>query len=117
MQRRLRGFDGAEPERLSEEAFFHGWHEVHTPFSERLHPTRWSYTRNAVARAVTAGAPPYRAIVEERWRSFDEWLDPRQLFGSPDVLGEAQRELSQYADFESLHQTVLSEYVMKSLAA
>ena len=63
---------------------------------------------------MTEGAPPYRAIVEERWRSFEEWLDPEQLFGSQEVLAECQRELALYADFESLNQTVGSEFVLRS---
>ncbi|MEZ4215900.1 MAG: hypothetical protein R3E88_05430 [Myxococcota bacterium] len=106
-----------KPERLTDEAFFRGWHDEHTPFSFELHPTRWSYVRNAVARALTPGAPPYRAIVEERWREFDEWLDPKRLFGSGDVLRRSAEELVHYADFASLNQTLASEWIVKSLRA
>jgi len=106
-----------KPDRLSDEDFYRGWHEEHTPFSFELHPTRWCYVRNAVARALTPGAPPYRAIVEERWREFEEWLDPKRLFGSPEVLRRSAEELVHYADFASLHQTVASEYILRSLRA
>jgi hypothetical protein len=104
-----------KPDRLSDDAFFAAWHGEHTPFSFELHPTRWSYIRNSVARPVTPGAPPYRAIVEERWRSFEEWLDPEQLFGSPEVMRRTAEELHHYADFESLNQTLLSEYILRSV--
>jgi hypothetical protein len=103
-----------KPDRLSDEAFFRGWHEEHTPFSFELHPTRWSYTRNAVARVLTPGAPAFRAIVEERWRSLEEWLDPDQLFGSPELLARAREETVHYVDFEALHQSVMSEYILRS---
>ena len=106
-----------KPDRLSDEQFFHAWHEVHTPFSWELHPTRWSYTRNVAARPMTPDAPPYRAIVEERWRSFEEWLDPKQLYGSPEVMRRSGEELSEYADFQSLNQSLMSEYILKSLAS
>jgi hypothetical protein len=52
-----------KPSRLSEEEFFHGWHEVHTPTTGALHPLRQGYTRDAVARTLTPGSPPVRAIV------------------------------------------------------
>jgi hypothetical protein len=104
-----------KPDRLSDEEFFRGWHEEHTPFSFELHPSRWSYTRNAVARTLTKGSPPYRAIVEERWRTFEAWLDPAQLFASPEILAKCQDDIVGYADFESLHQTVMSEHILKSL--
>ncbi len=103
-----------KPDRLGEADFFRGWHEEHTPFSFELHPTRWSYTRNTVARALTPGARPFRAIVEERWRTFEEWLDPKRLFGSKEVLRRSAEELSHYADFASLQQTVMSEWIAKS---
>ncbi len=103
-----------KPERLSDEDFYRGWHEAHTPFSFELHPTRWSYTRNAVARVLTPGSPPYRAIVEERWRTFETWLDPKQLFGSPEILARCQQEVVAYADFDTLQQTVMSEHILRS---
>ena len=103
-----------KPERLSDDEFFRAWHDGHTPFSFELHPTRWSYTRNVAVRAVTPEAPAWRALVEERWRTFEEWLDPDQLFGSPEVMKRSAEEVTEYADFASLHQTLLSEYILRS---
>jgi len=54
-----------KPDRLSDDEFFHGWHVVHTPSSAALHPRRQGYVRDAVARSLTPGAPPVRAIVSE----------------------------------------------------
>jgi hypothetical protein len=86
-----------KPERLTEEDFFHGWHMIHTPSSARLHPLRRGYVRDAVARTLTPGAPPVRAIVSE---FFDEdvYLDPARLFGSPEELTYTVEELPLYAD-------------------
>ena len=86
-----------KPDRLSEEDFFHGWHMVHTPSSADLHPLRQGYVRDAVARTLTPGAPPVRAIVSEY---FDEavYLDPARLFGSPEALTATVEELPLYAD-------------------
>jgi hypothetical protein len=85
-----------KPERLSEEAFFHGWHVIHTPSSARLHPLRKGYVRDAVARTLTPGSAPIRAIVSE---FFDEevYLDPARLFGK-DELTNTIEELPLYAD-------------------
>jgi len=47
-----------KPARLSDEEFFRAWHEVHTPFSFELHPLRWEYVRNAVARPLTPVPSP-----------------------------------------------------------
>ena len=45
---------------------------------------------------------------------FEEWLDPDQLFGSPEVMKRSAEEVTEYADFASLHQTLLSEYILRS---
>ncbi|KAA1419324.1 hypothetical protein F0U44_12845 [Nocardioides humilatus] len=86
-----------KPERLTEEDFFHGWHMIHTPSSALLHPLRQGYVRDAVARTLTPGSPPVRAIVSEY---FDEavYLDPSRLFGGPETLTATIEELPLYAD-------------------
>jgi hypothetical protein len=86
-----------KPERLTDEAFFHGWHMIHTPSSARLHPLRRGYVRDAVARTLTPGSPRTRAIVSE---FFDEdvYLDPSRLFGSTDELMATMDELPLYGD-------------------
>jgi hypothetical protein len=103
-----------KPERLTDEAFFHGWHVVHTPASFRLHPLRWEYVRDAVARPVTPEAPPIRAIVLERFRTEADYADPARLYGPPDTLDETMRDLPLYADFESINSCPMHEWILKS---
>ena len=98
----------------SDEEFFRAWHEVHTPFSFELHPRRWSYVRNSVARALTPGAPPIRAIVSERFRTLEDYTDPKRLFGSKDVLARSAAEVAHYADPSRLHSVPLSEFILRS---
>jgi len=86
-----------KPDRLSDEDFFHGWHMIHTPSSALLHPLRQGYVRDAVARTLTPGSPPVRAIVSEFFAE-DVYLDPARLFGSPDALTATVEELPLYAD-------------------
>lgn len=86
-----------KPERLSEEEFFHGWHVVHTPSSALLHPLRQGYVRDAVARRLTPGSPPVRAIVSEFFAEQD-YLDPSRLFGDGAALERTMEELPLYAD-------------------
>lgn len=89
-----------KPDRLTEEEFFHGWHDVHTPSSFRLHPLRQGYVRDAVARTLTPGSPPVRAIVSEYFDEGD-YSDPSRLF-APDELETTMAELPLYADQEDV---------------
>jgi hypothetical protein len=103
-----------KPDRLSDAEFFHGWHDVHTPASFRLHPLRWEYVRDAVARAVTPDAPPIRAIVLERFRTVEDYADPGRLYGPPETLDETMRDLPLYADVESISSRPMYEVILKS---
>ncbi|HZN14296.1 MAG TPA: hypothetical protein VFB78_08530 [Acidimicrobiales bacterium] len=103
-----------KPDRLSDEDFYRGWHDIHTPASFRLHPLRWEYVRDAVARPVTAAAPPVRAIVFERFRTVEDYADPSRLYGPPETLDETMRDLPLYADFESISSAPFSEVILKS---
>ena len=105
-----------KPERLSDEAFFRAWHEVHTPFSFELHPLRWEYVRNAVARTLTPGSPPVRAIVGERFRTLEDYSDPRRLYGSKEALARVMDDTVQFGDVEDMHSAPLSEYILRSLS-
>ena len=95
--------------------FFHNWFEVHTPFSFELHPLRWEYIRNAVARPLTGNAPPVRAIVGERFRELRDYTDPERLFGSPEVLAKSAEEAGDFSDPASLQSLPLSEYIIKTV--
>jgi EthD domain-containing protein len=103
-----------KPARLSDEEFFRAWHEVHTPFSFELHPLRWEYVRNAVARPLTPGAPPIRAIVAERFRTLEDYTDPRRLYGSKEVLKRVMADTVQFADVADMNSTPLSETIVRS---
>ena len=90
-----------KPERLTEEEFFHGWHVIHTPSSADLHPRRQGYVRDAVARRLTAGSPPVRAIVSEFF-DVEDYLDPARLFGDGEALQATMDELPLYADQDDI---------------
>lgn len=90
-----------KPERLTEEQFFHGWHVLHTPSSAALHPLRKGYVRDAVARTLTPGSPPVRAIVSEYFEE-EVYRDPSRLFGSPEELDNTMTELPNYADYADI---------------
>jgi hypothetical protein len=106
-----------QPERLSDDDFFHGWHTVHTPASATLHPLRWAYVRDSVARPVTSGAPPVQAIVFESFRTVDDYVDPDRLYGSPEALDETMRDLPLYADFETLNSRPVHELILRTAPA
>jgi hypothetical protein len=106
-----------KPDRLTDDEFYRGWQEVHTPASFRLHPLRWEYVRDAVARVLMPKSPPLRAIVFERFRTIEDYADPARLYGPPETLEETMRDLSLYADFESLNSRPLREVILKSSTA
>jgi hypothetical protein len=90
-----------KPERLTDEDFFHGWQVVHTPSSAALHPRRQGYLRDAVARTLTPGSPPVRALVSELF-AVEDYLDPTRLFGGKEALDRTLQELPLYADASTL---------------
>lgn len=101
-----------KPERLSEEEFLRGWHEVHTPRSAELHPLRASYVRDTVVRTLTPGSPPVRAIVVERFEVGD-YGDPRRLFGSTAALEQNMTDLPGYADLETISCRPMRQVVLR----
>ena len=102
-----------KPDRIDDETFFRRWHGSHTPLSLEIHPL-YRYVRNSVARALTPGAPPFRAIVEERVRTLREFADPLLFYGSAEGRRRAHEDLLTFADLEDMYSTVMSEYVLKS---
>lgn len=90
-----------KPDRLSDEEFYRGWQEGHTPTTFALHPRRRGYVRDAVARVLTPGSPPVRAIVSEVFAAGD-YEDPSRLFGSPDAVAKTMEELPSYGDHASM---------------
>lgn len=102
-----------KPERLSDEAFYERWHGHHTPLSFEIHPL-WEYTRNAVARVLTPGAPPHRAIVEERFRTLEDLTDPNRFFGAPENIQRTLADIATFIDLESISTAPMSEWIVKS---
>lgn len=91
-----------KPPRLSDDEFYRGWQEGHTPTTFALHPRRVGYVRDAVARVVTAGSPPVRAIVSEVFAPGD-YQDPALLFGSPEAVALTMAELPTYGDHDDMN--------------
>ena len=103
-----------KPERLTEDEFLHGWHEVHTPHSAALHPLRWTYTRDTAVRTLTPGSPPVRAIVVERFREVRDYADPKRLFGGAEAFEQNMRDLPGYADLDDISSRPMSEVVLRT---
>jgi hypothetical protein len=103
-----------KPDRLTDEQFFSHWHGSHTPLSFEIHPL-WRYVRNAVARPLTAGASPYRGIVEERFRDLEDALDMERLFrGTAANLKRGMKDVEQFLDRDKIDATLMNEYIVKS---
>jgi hypothetical protein len=59
--------------------------------------------------------PPWRAIVEERFRGLDEILDMKRFFGGD--LANVKRaldDLAAFTDMATMNSTPMSEFVVKS---
>jgi hypothetical protein len=103
-----------KPAHLSDEQFFAFWHDSHTPLSFELHPL-WRYIRNAVARPLTPQAPPYRAIVEERFRELEDVLDLRRFFrGAAENMQRALDDVDRFLDRSQVNCSLMSEYIASS---
>ena len=102
-----------KPERVTDEQFYAHWHGSHTPLSFEIHPL-WEYVRNAVARPLTAGAPPYRAIVEERFRTLEDLIDPMRFFGSAENIQRVLTDIGAFSDLDQMNTAPMSEWIIKS---
>jgi len=108
-----------KPAGVSDETFYGHWYGHQSPMSEWMQP-RTRYVRNAVVRALTPGAPSYRAIVEEAWPSPETLTDINQFFGATDPadLGERIRIMLDSTkllfDPATMRNYTLSEYILKT---
>jgi hypothetical protein len=102
---------------LSDERFFHEWFGRHTPKSQRIHPL-WCYERNRVEQAVLPGSTPFEGIVEERFRTRAELLNPVRLFGGPLVflphMVEVGLHIASFLDMRSMETYLVEELHLKS---
>jgi hypothetical protein len=108
-----------KPAGVDDETFYGHWYGHQSPMSENMQP-RARYVRNAVVRAVTPGAPRYRAIVEESWPSVEHVTNLHTFFGaaSNEELGENIRVMLDSTkllyDPATMRNYPLSEYILKS---
>ncbi len=108
-----------KPAGVDDETFYGHWYGHQSPMSENMQP-RARYVRNAVARALTPGAPRYRAIVEEAWPSIEHVANLHTFFGasSNEELGENIRVMLDSTkllyDPATMRNYPLSEYILKS---
>ncbi len=102
-----------KPPGISDEDFYHNWQILHSAQSFDLHPLRWSYVRNAVARPLTANAPEYRAIVSEHFRELEVFMDDERYFGSAEAVQEMIEAVSGFCDMETMFSLGMSEYYFK----
>ena len=108
-----------KPAGTSDETFYGHWYSHQSPMSEWVQP-RCRYIRNAVVRGVTAGAPQYRAIVEEAWATLDTVSDIYKFFGTTDAdeLGERIRIMLDSTKLlynpDTMRNYTLSEYILKT---
>lgn len=109
-----------KPDRLDDEAWYAHWYGTQTPMSTEIQP-RTRYVRNAVARAVTPGAPPYRGVVEEAWPSAEHVNDPMLFYcadGDPAVLdanlATMMDSVTAFLDLDRIRLAAMSEYLLKT---
>jgi hypothetical protein len=108
-----------KPQGVDDETFYGHWYSHQSTMSEGMQP-RARYVRNAVARAVTPGAPRLRAIVEEAWPSVEHVTNLHTFFGatSNEELGENIRVMLDSTkllyDPATMRNYPLSEYILKS---
>ncbi|PPE75707.1 hypothetical protein C3942_02100 [Solimonas fluminis] len=75
-----------KPQRLGYEQWLEIWHDSHTPVAIETQST-FEYRQNVVVRALTPGARPYDAIVEECFPP-EAMSDPQAFF---DAAGDAEK--------------------------
>jgi hypothetical protein len=102
-----------KPANVTNEQFYQNWQVVHSAASFDLHPLRWSYVRNAVARPLTASAPAYRAIVCEHFRDLGDFTDDERYFGTAEAVAAMLEELAGFCDFNTMVSVPMSEYYFR----
>lgn len=100
-----------KPAALDDDTFYARWYGSHTPLSLEIHPLV-QYIRNSVARPLTPGAPPLRAIVNESVASAAIVADPLAFFGSKDGQKRAVDDLLSFVDMETLSSILMNEYTL-----
>ncbi|MET1001533.1 MAG: hypothetical protein ABWZ15_06955 [Acidimicrobiia bacterium] len=108
-----------KPAGTDDETFYGHWYGHQSPMSEWMQP-RGRYVRNAVVRALTPGAPRYKAIVAEAWHEAEYVTNLQSFFGvaEGDDLGERIRIMLDSTkllyDPATMRNVTMSEYILKS---
>jgi hypothetical protein len=107
-----------KPAGVDDDTFYGHWYGHQSPMSEWMQP-RCRYVRNAVVRALTPGAPRYRAIVEEAWPTVEHLTDLVTFFGAAnDDLGERIRIMLDSTkllyDPATMRNYTMSEYIVRT---
>jgi hypothetical protein len=105
---------------LTFEQWMHRWHTRISPITESIQP-RCRYVRNAVFRAVTDGAPPFRGIVEEAWPSLEHVTDPMLFYcadGDPEKMTanvtQMIEEITAFISLDTMRSVTMSEWILRS---
>ena len=69
--------------------------------------------RNSVARCLTPGAPPYRAIVSESVESLEVAADPERFYGSEQNRRRAVEDLLSFVELPTLGTVCMSEFIFE----
>ena len=99
---------------LSYDEFLERWHVEHRRVALETQPT-FSYVRNEIVRALTPGAPPWAAIVEETF-PIGALTDPKVFYAAKsdeDLRARMARMMAscqRFLDFEPMEFTHMSEY-------
>ncbi len=110
------------PPRLTHEAWLDTWHNRHTQVAIDTQDT-FLYVQNVVVRALTYGAPPLDAVVEE---GFPEaaMTDPQAFFDAPGDEEKYRRNLAammescqRFIDFDKIDVLASSQYIVRPPAA
>ena len=109
-----------KPDRMTDAQWYHHWYGTQTPMSTAIQP-RIRYVRNAVARPLTDGAPPYRGIVEEAWPSVEHVNDPMLFYcadGDEAVMAANMTTMidsvTAFLDLDRIRCAAMSEYLLLS---
>ena len=106
-----------KPARLTYEEWIAHWYGVQSPVSEELQP-RTRYVRNAVARPLTADAPPVLGIVDECWASPAHITDPLLFYNAADKkqmrenMTRMLESVGAFLDLDRIRCTTMSEYLL-----
>jgi len=107
-----------KPDALTYDEWLQRWQGQHTAVAIETQST-FLYIQNVLVRALTAGAPPWVAIVEEAFPA-EAATDPMVFYdagGSPERLREHQRRMMEscerFIDFNRFETHPMSAYVLQ----